>query len=440
MASSSSSSSSPSSSTSRRPLSGVFAIDKPSGPTSMALLEQLKPLFASSALFLNSDGSLPENRKPSKKDRRGRGGGGKWSRNAGRKGDPLPPKIGQGGTLDPLASGVLVIGVGDGTKKLQSYLDGAKEYLTVGLLGTSTTSYDALDPILYRAPHTHVSADTLAEQLPKFRGSILQAPPLYSAIRIDGMRLFEYARQGKELPRPIEKRKVEIKNLKLNAWYPSGSHSWKEPANEVPEEEKALVGKVRQLAGEVSAEAEPSKPDTVDDAPKATDEAPKATDGTDQSDPAAFGLTMSVGGGTYVRSIVHDLAQQAQSAAHVVALRRTRQGQWHTDRRLRARSSEVATDDWAEKEELIDVGPEDDDKSDLELVKGNCISWSVFERAIQKMHEGEGETKDGEEQPEEEGGPATKKRKVEDGSVSAEATQDGLQEWERILLEHIEAC
>ncbi|CAD6905637.1 unnamed protein product, partial [Tilletia controversa] len=185
-------SSSSSSATARRPLAGVFAIDKPSGPTSMALLEQLKPLLASSALFMNSDGSLPESRISKKRNNRGRGRGGKGGWNAGKKGELLPPKIGQGGTLDPLASGVLVIGVGDGTKKLQAYLDGAKEYLTVGLLGSSTTSYDALDPILYRAPHSHVTAQTLAEQLPKFRGSILQAPPLYSAIRIDGMRLFEY--------------------------------------------------------------------------------------------------------------------------------------------------------------------------------------------------------------------------------------------------------
>ncbi|CAD6942531.1 unnamed protein product [Tilletia controversa] len=356
----------------------------------------------------------------------------------GKKGEPLPPKIGQGGTLDPLASGVLVIGVGDGTKKLQAYLDGAKEYLTVGLLGSSTTSYDALDPILYRAPHSHVA-------------SILQAPPLYSAIRIDGMRLFEYARQGKELPRPIEKRKVEIKDLRLNAWHPSGSHAWKEPLDEVPDEEKALVGKVRQLAGEISAKAEEATSETAaEDQQEAKDEVQKPME-AEVSEPSAFSLRMSVGGGTYVRSIVHDLAREAQSAAHVVALRRTRQGQWHTDRWLRTRPVEAAKDDWAEKEELFDAPPTPTDlqqagdpapsspDSDVEHVKGNCISWSVFERAIREMNEPE--TEGGQDGQDGEG-PATKKRKVEDGSASAsaEAADDGLKAWERVLLEHIEAC
>ncbi|KAL9940052.1 hypothetical protein V8E36_000757 [Tilletia maclaganii] len=423
----------------KRPLSGVFAIDKPSGPTSMSLLEELKPLFAASSLFLNADGSLPENRRPSGKNaRRGGRGGGTWNRNAGKKGQPLPPKIGQGGTLDPLASGVLVIGVGEGTKKLQSYLDGAKDYLTVGLLGTSTTSYDALDPILYRSPHSHVTPASLISHLPTFRGSILQTPPLYSAVRIDGMRLFEYARQGKELPRPIEKRKVEVKQLQLNSWHPSGSHTWKEPEREVPDEEKALVGRVRQLAGEAaSADADAA---TAGEASTSAEDAPKS-----EGEPAAFGLTMSVGGGTYVRSIVHDLAREAGSAAHVVVLRRTRQGPFFTDRWLRPRSSGTDEDSpdkdgWAEKEELLQDPA--GSSPDVEHIQGNCIPWSVFERAIRRMNgvdeaaeKDEATAKEGAQGPDTAESPAAKKLKGEDGQSVAIEDQGGLQEWERILLE-----
>ncbi|KAK0521971.1 hypothetical protein OC842_006609 [Tilletia horrida] len=472
MASSASASGSSSSLKTRRPLSGVFAIDKPSGPTSMSMLDDLKPLFAQSSLFLNADGSLPESRRPTKKGRGGGRGGGKWNRNAGKRGEPLPPKIGQGGTLDPLASGVLVIGVGDGTKKLQTYLDGAKEYLTVGLLGTSTTSYDSQDPILYRAPHSQITADTLLQHLPAFRGSISQAPPLYSAVRIDGMRLFEYARQGKELPRPIEKRKVEVKQLQLNAWFSADSHKWKEPATEVPDEEKALVGKVRQLAGEVPVPAsEGVKAESTGDAGSSSNEqkdnasAAGLIEADKQAPPAAFGLTMSVGGGTYVRSIVHDLAREAGSAAHVVVLRRTRQGQFTTDRwyrkRVQAEISEAGNgteqvEGWTDREELAESPSQVPDAAGvLEHVKGNCIPWSVFEEAIKRIHHGTSgsvATKEGDDDADDEAanGPAAKKRKDEDGGATTTAsapaeekgsdTSDGLQQWERILLEHPKAA
>lgn len=86
-----------------RPLSGIFGVNKPSGPTSMALLEDLKELLAYSSLFRNADGSVPASSggKGWRGGRRGRGKGRKTP------GAPAPPKIGQGGTLDPLADGVL---------------------------------------------------------------------------------------------------------------------------------------------------------------------------------------------------------------------------------------------------------------------------------------------------------------------------------------------
>lgn len=117
---SSSSTTSTSSTISDRPLNGVFGLEKPSGPTSMSLLEALKPLFARSILFRNKDGSVPDERSSGDGNKKGR-------KFRGRNKNKLqPPKIGQGGTLDPLADGVLVVGVGKGTKQLAGFLDCTK--------------------------------------------------------------------------------------------------------------------------------------------------------------------------------------------------------------------------------------------------------------------------------------------------------------------------
>lgn len=117
---SSSSTTSTSSTISDRPLNGVFGLEKPSGPTSMSLLEALKPLFARSILFRNKDGSIPDERSSGDGNKKGRKFRGK------NKNKLQPPKIGQGGTLDPLADGVLVVGVGKGTKQLAGFLDCTK--------------------------------------------------------------------------------------------------------------------------------------------------------------------------------------------------------------------------------------------------------------------------------------------------------------------------
>ncbi|CEH12987.1 pseudouridine synthase [Ceraceosorus bombacis] len=204
-----------------RPLSGIFGINKPSGPLSMVLLDDIKELFAYSSLFKNPDGSLPAENG----GRGWRGGKRKTGLSKAERKKNAPPKIGQGGTLDPLADGVLVVGVGRGTKQLQRFLDCTKEYRSTGLLGTATTSYDCKDPILLRAPFQHVDRETILEALPRFRGDLKQLPPYFSAIKMDGKRLFDYAREGLELPRPIEPRNVRVEQLELVEWHPVGSHA-----------------------------------------------------------------------------------------------------------------------------------------------------------------------------------------------------------------------
>ena len=207
-----------------RPLSGLLGIDKPSGPTSMDLLDRLKPLLASSSLFYAAD------EKRASQDRRRLK---PWEKALQKKcGGRLPPKLGQGGTLDPLAEGVLVIGIGAATKQLSQFLHCSKEYETTGLLGTSTTSYDSQEPVMCRAPHAHVDEALVRSQLPRFTGAVKQLPPVFSALRMDGKRLFEYAREGLPLPRPIEPRDVTVHELRLVAWHAPDAHAYEPPTGQ----------------------------------------------------------------------------------------------------------------------------------------------------------------------------------------------------------------
>lgn len=363
----------------------------------MSLLDELKPLFASSPLFADADGNRPQDNSRKRGKFRGKGKG-KWA--GGVSG---APKLGQGGTLDPLADGVLVVGVGNGTKQLQKYLDCTKEYRSTGLLGSATTSYDSCDPILTRKPYDHVTPQSIADLLPRFTGTVSQIPPLYSAVRIDGKRLFEYARENLPLPRPIEPRKVTIHELRLVDWLEGGKHAFKEPDREVPPEDKALVGRVLDMAGRKEGQTDTVKEQDGDTASTpaptwqklptsnnnnaaAGEVESKAAEG-DSAGPPAFVLEMTVSSGTYVRSIVHDLAIAAGSAAHVQTLTRTRQGEWSIDT---SSSTEQG------------------------VVRGNCIEWKVFADAIADMQ-----------------------REKTDSDYRSPRDEEGLRSWERELLKVI---
>ena len=129
-------------------------------------------------------------------------------------------KVGHGGTLDPLASGVLVLGIGKGTTQLQSYLEGDKQYIATCELGYETDTLDCEGKLVKTAPWEHIQDIETVESaiLPKFVGKIEQIPPMYSAIRIDGQRLYEIARGGdstKAEAVEIPKREVQIYGLQV---------------------------------------------------------------------------------------------------------------------------------------------------------------------------------------------------------------------------------
>lgn len=149
-----------------------------------------------------------------------------------RKKKQVQVKIGHGGTLDPLATGVLIAGVGKGTKSLQDFLLCTKEYEAVILFGTSTDTYDRVGKVLKRAPYEHLTKEMVEKALEPFRGKFMQLPPLFSALKMNGKPLYEYAREGKEIPREIERRQVDVLNLELVEWMEGGTHTHVAPTEE----------------------------------------------------------------------------------------------------------------------------------------------------------------------------------------------------------------
>lgn len=120
-------------------------------------------------------------------------------------------KVGHGGTLDPLAEGVLVLGVGEGTKMLQAYLTGAKSYYAEAKLGSETDTLDSTGTVTSIEEWSHVTRADLDNALEHFRGNISQVPPMYSALKRDGKKLYELARKGIEVER--EAREITIYEL-----------------------------------------------------------------------------------------------------------------------------------------------------------------------------------------------------------------------------------
>lgn len=304
-------------------------------------------------------------------------------------------KIGHGGTLDPLATGVLVAGIGKGTKHLQNFLGCTKTYEAIVLFGVSTDSYDRLGKVIGRASYQHVTRDKVEDALKQFRGSIMQRPPVFSALRVQGKHLYEYARKGEKIPVEIQKRPVTVEELEVVDWFEGGQHDHQWPMEEAEKGEKAVAEKVLRLVTDASDtvttdagngplksaslkrkrgkqveeddsdsdrdlvfEARylprrrprgpephmsgglgilPSSEDATTTTTATTDifaESGNIEHGPDEQErpPPAARLRMTVTSGFYVRSLCHDLGQAVGSLAIMSELVRTRQGQFSLNR------------------------------------------------------------------------------------------------------------
>ncbi len=155
---------------SQNKIDGFIALDKPKGPTSNAIIQDLKKRFGL-------------------------------------------PKIGHAGTLDPMATGLLLLCIGEATKFSRFLIEADKAYVAELVLGESTDTYDADGEITDKKSTKGVTRDSVEKALSGLRGAILQKPPMFSAKKIKGKRLYELARQGKEIER--EELPVKIYKNKL---------------------------------------------------------------------------------------------------------------------------------------------------------------------------------------------------------------------------------
>jgi tRNA pseudouridine55 synthase len=125
-----------------------------------------------------------------------------------------PKKVGHAGTLDPLATGLLILCSGKATRTISQIQDGEKEYITTLKFGESTPSYDAALPADKTAPWKHITRSEIENIIKQqFLGTITQLPPIYSAIRVEGERLYKKARRGEKVtlpPRQVTVNSIEI--------------------------------------------------------------------------------------------------------------------------------------------------------------------------------------------------------------------------------------
>ena len=271
------------------------------------------------------------------------------------------------------------MGVGKGTKRLQDFLECPKNYEATVLFGAATDSYDTKGKLLRRAPCEHVTRAQVEEALKKFRGKIMQRPPIYSALRMDGKRLYEYAREGKEVPREIEERPVEVKALEVLEWLDAGTHDYSFPEEEAEVEARHLAEKILHLGDgddapgkegtgasdrEIQASPRTKRKRSLDDVEDEVVTNKRPTLSQEATDPStlmsgalpanvneespepdpqrpslevkakapslvpAVRLRMDVTSGFYVRSLAHDLGEAVGSLACMCALVRTRQGNY----------------------------------------------------------------------------------------------------------------
>ncbi|HLT06924.1 MAG TPA: tRNA pseudouridine(55) synthase TruB [Cyclobacteriaceae bacterium] len=127
-------------------------------------------------------------------------------------------KVGHAGTLDPLATGLLIVCAGKMTKQIENFQAQEKEYTGTFVLGHTTASYDLEREIIDVASPSHLSLDAIQSAVAQLTGEIMQVPPTHSAIKKDGKRVYEAARKGEEVkldPRPVTVSLFEITRYEL---------------------------------------------------------------------------------------------------------------------------------------------------------------------------------------------------------------------------------
>jgi tRNA pseudouridine55 synthase len=128
-------------------------------------------------------------------------------------------KVGHAGSLDPLATGLLIVCAGKQTKQIETYMGQEKEYTGSFVIGATTASFDLEKPIIPVSDPKQVTLEMVKAAAAQLTGDILQIPPMHSAIKVDGKRVYESARKGIEVKmeaRPVQVREFEITGFREN--------------------------------------------------------------------------------------------------------------------------------------------------------------------------------------------------------------------------------
>ena len=125
-------------------------------------------------------------------------------------------KVGHAGTLDPLATGVMVVCTGRATKRIEQLQAGVKEYVATLKLGATTPSFDLEHPVDRTFPTAHLTEELVRATLPRFIGEIMQVPPAFSACKVEGKRAYDLARRGENVE--LRAKPLRIDEMEVMEW------------------------------------------------------------------------------------------------------------------------------------------------------------------------------------------------------------------------------
>ena len=252
-------------------LNGVFAVFKPAGESSAKTIDRVKTCLIRTAL--GGKTTATDNHQNFKR----------LSRQL---------KVGHGGTLDPMATGVLVVGLNSGCKDLAKYLAGAKTYVATARFGEHYDTLDCTGKLLQTDEKWTEVVERVPEIIGKFVGeAVMQVPPAFSAIHINGKRAYELARKESVQDGSC----AEVREVKI--------------AVESTEDKDKVVKPQKEASFDI-----PARPVAIHSLLYTPTTLP------------AFELAVSCGGGCYIRSVIRDVAAEIGTLAAMTALQRTQQG------------------------------------------------------------------------------------------------------------------
>ena len=238
-------------------------------------------------------------------------------------------KVGHAGTLDPLATGMLLVCIGKATKLAEELQSHDKEYVAGITFGATTPSYDLEKEIDRFFPHEHITASAVAEALPAFIGEQDQIAPLFSAKSVDGVRAYELARklhkEGKTLDEAAEElirvSRINISELELMEYFESDKDGFENNPSHA-------IGAGPSPCGQGGSTVFKT---TLSDSNTYTQSVSNASNRINVTDNSELGLPravvrMACSKGTYVRAFARDLGEALGSGAHLDSLQRSRSG------------------------------------------------------------------------------------------------------------------